>query len=306
MLQSIRDSMPAGRQRGIAVERARIRENLQIGARHGVDIRGLTATTTAGDAMSYLKRTDQTVVSELGSAIDDLIASFDSVTTAFTRKPITVGDAVSTFGNNTPTSKAGLTYTGGQIDWSFGLPKAAEAADKSKTTFVSAFQEMSERLGSFDTLAQSAAQTAFGGLNSAIDELVTNGKLNFNKFAMSIMADLAAMQVKFLIFKALTGFNFGGGSSSGGINYTAIPGGVPDDTPTIDIGGGSQGVNPVPNTLHSKGAVVVNQSFDFRDANDGSVARLFQASEAIKQSTINAVNEQMESGGRMSRYVGAR
>jgi lambda family phage tail tape measure protein len=55
-------------------------------------------------------------------------------------------------------------------------------------------------------MAQKAVQDTWGSINNAIDTFVNTGKFKFSDFARSIVADLAKMIAKALIFRAISGF----------------------------------------------------------------------------------------------------
>jgi len=55
-------------------------------------------------------------------------------------------------------------------------------------------------------MAQKAIQDTWGSINNAIDTFVSTGKFKFSDFARSIVADLAKMIAKALIFRAISGF----------------------------------------------------------------------------------------------------
>ena len=55
-------------------------------------------------------------------------------------------------------------------------------------------------------MAQKAVQDTWGSINNAIDTFVNTGKFKFSDFARSIVADLAKMIAKALIFRSISGF----------------------------------------------------------------------------------------------------
>jgi lambda family phage tail tape measure protein len=72
-------------------------------------------------------------------------------------------------------------------------------------------------------------EAAFGGIESAIDQLVTTGKFNFKDFALSIIADLLKIQMRAIVVQAILsaiGAIFGGGrpTAAVGSSISPIPG----------------------------------------------------------------------------------
>ena len=221
------------------------------------------------------------------------------------------------------------TLTGDTSAVSVINPSAAsptvEQTEQSKNTFISAFREMGSELANFDNLSQSVAQRAFGGINSAIDELVTTGKLNFNDFAQSIIADLLKMQAKFLAFQALTGL-FGSGVESQAVtNLASQAAGMPA------IGGPrANGGNVMANKAYlvgergpelfmpgSNGYVAPNKSMgnttvsivynnDFSNADETTVERIQAELAVTRQQAVNDVMTTLQSGGNVTKFVGAR
>jgi len=55
-------------------------------------------------------------------------------------------------------------------------------------------------------MAQKAVQDTWGSISNAVDTFVNTGKFKFSDFARSIVADLAKMIAKALIFRAISGF----------------------------------------------------------------------------------------------------
>jgi len=55
-------------------------------------------------------------------------------------------------------------------------------------------------------MAQKAVQDTWGNISNAVDSFVETGKFKFSDFARSIVADLAKMIAKALIFRAISGF----------------------------------------------------------------------------------------------------
>jgi hypothetical protein len=79
---------------------------------------------------------------------------------------------------------------------------------------------------------QQAFESVMGNMNSALDNFVKTGKLNFKSFARSVIADLIAIQLKAQAMKMFSGLGkFFSGYTEGGSKGSNLP-------DNIDIGGG--------------------------------------------------------------------
>lgn len=78
--------------------------------------------------------------------------------------------------------------------------------------FQTKMQELTQTMTPFQMAGQ-AATTAFGAIDSAIDQLVTNGKASFSDLARSIIKNLTKMILQQMAFNAVAGImkGFGGG-----------------------------------------------------------------------------------------------
>lgn len=107
-------------------------------------------------------------------------------------------------------------------------------------------------------MAQEAVKKGWGAIDDAIDNFVQTGKFKFSDFARSIVADLAKMIAKALIFRAISGF-LGGmgiplpGLASGGKAEKGQPYIVGEKGPELFIPGNTGNVVPN-NKLGAMGA----------------------------------------------------
>ncbi|MCE4541386.1 MULTISPECIES: phage tail length tape measure family protein [unclassified Caballeronia] len=100
-------------------------------------------------------------------------------------------------------------------------------------------------------VAGTAFSTAFGDMNTALEEFVTTGKFSFSSFASSVMADLAKIALKAAesrIFESVLG-STSFFSSGGGVGHYATGGHI--------VGAGSGTSDSIPAML-SNGEFVVN------------------------------------------------
>ena len=161
---------------------------------------------------------------------------------------------------------------------------------------------------------------AFSTLDSAIDGFINGTKMSFKSFASEILAMLAKMMVKMLIFKALVGTKFGNAMGLEGDGFFG-------SSPVQAAGGGGiqagrgylvgergpemffprMGGHMVPNgAMGGGGAVTINNNYDFSNADESVAARLAQTAETIKQETFSHVFGAIEHGGRFAKASGRR
>jgi hypothetical protein len=95
--------------------------------------------------------------------------------------------------------------------------KAAELdkanKDKSGKSFKDKIEEYAKSMDDLGAVLGDTAVNAFGKLEDSLTEFVVTGKLQFQEFVASIIADLAKLAVKFAIVntvKAILGFEDGG------------------------------------------------------------------------------------------------
>ena len=78
-----------------------------------------------------------------------------------------------------------------------------------------ALNEYSQQAQDVAGMAHSAFTNAFQGMEDALVNFVTTGKLNFKQLAASILSDLARIEIRILLSKVLQSM-FGGGGGDGG------------------------------------------------------------------------------------------
>lgn len=166
--------------------------------------------------------------------------------------------------------------------------------------------------------AAQAGQSVLGNLESAIDEFVRTGKLNFADFARSVIADLAKIQLKSallggsgdgsggLVGAVLSGLtsSFTGGASYAGGGYTgpgARSGGLdgqggfpamlhPDETVIDHRKGGGMG-----------GPVTISQTIEVRETLPEGIAReIVKKSQAAAVAAMEQINRR--GGGRRQAF----
>jgi TP901 family phage tail tape measure protein/lambda family phage tail tape measure protein len=106
----------------------------------------------------------------------------------------------------------------------------------------SAYKEWADNAGSEAKRAADTFNTLTSSMESALDEFLTTGKLNFAKFATDIIAQIAKIEAKALLSKAMDS----GGTSSGG--FGGIVGGIMKFL-GLGGGGGISGGLDLPNII---------------------------------------------------------
>lgn len=89
-----------------------------------------------------------------------------------------------------------------------------------------AFRKYAEDAQNYGKLASDMFSSVVGNMNSAIDDFVKTGKLNFKSFARSVIQDIIAMMLKFqamqLLMAGMKALGFGG-SLLGSVTISALP-----------------------------------------------------------------------------------
>jgi lambda family phage tail tape measure protein len=89
-----------------------------------------------------------------------------------------------------------------------------------------AFRKYAEDAQNYGKLASDMFSSVVGNMNSAIDDFVKTGKLNFKSFARSVIQDIIAMMLKFqamqLLMAGMRALGFGG-SLLGTLTISALP-----------------------------------------------------------------------------------
>ena len=157
----------------------------------------------------------------------------------------------------------------------------------------------------------------FTFLDSAIQGFIDGTKVSFKAFTAEILAYLAKLMVRMLIFKSLAGTAFG---DFIGIPESVTPfGGQAAGGGSIQRGRGylvgergpemfypRTGGHMVANGAGGGGNVTINNNYDFSNADESVAARLGQQAEAIKAETFAKVFGAIEQGGRFAKATGRR
>lgn len=89
-----------------------------------------------------------------------------------------------------------------------------------------AFRRFAEDAQNYGKLASDMFSSVVGNMNSAIDDFVKTGKLNFKSFARSVIQDIIAMMLKFqamqLLMAGMRALGFGG-SLLGSVTISSLP-----------------------------------------------------------------------------------
>lgn len=118
--------------------------------------------------------------------------------------------------------------------------RAIEAEEYRRTNFTEGWQEAFRKFATdaqaYGKLGADMFQSFVGNMNSAIDQFVKTGKLNFKSFAQSVIQDIIAMMLKFqamqLIVMGMRSLGFSGFGLPG-IGGKAVGGNVYENTPQI-------------------------------------------------------------------------
>ena len=181
-----------------------------------------------------------------------------------------------------------------------------------------AFGTMKNAALDFRQLGLDVVNKGFGFLDSAIDGFISGTKVSFKSFVAEMLAMLAKLMVKMMLFKALAGMggsfakfgNFlqngptaqaaGGGAMMGNRGYLVGERGPEMFYPRT-------GGHMVPNHgLAGGGGVTIYNNYDFSNADESVAARLAQTAETIKNETFMRVFGAIEQGGRYAKASGRR
>ena len=157
----------------------------------------------------------------------------------------------------------------------------------------------------------------FTFLDSAIQGFIDGTKVSFKAFTAEILAYLAKLMVRMLIFKAIAGTAFG---DFLGVPESVTPfGGQKAGGGSIQRGRGylvgergpemfypRTGGHMAANGAGGGGNVTINNNYDFSNADESVAARLGQQAEAIKAETFAKVFGAIEQGGRFAKATGRR
>lgn len=157
----------------------------------------------------------------------------------------------------------------------------------------------------------------FTFLDSAIQGFIDGTKVSFKAFTAEILAYLAKLMVRMLIFKSIAGTAFG---DFIGVPESVTPfGGQKAGGGSIQRGRGylvgergpemfypRTGGHMAANGAGGGGNVTINNNYDFSNADESVAARLGQQAEAIKAETFAKVFGAIEQGGRFAKATGRR
>ena len=157
----------------------------------------------------------------------------------------------------------------------------------------------------------------FTFLDNAIQGFIDGTKVSFKAFTAEILAYLAKLMVRMLIFKSIAGTAFGdfigvpesvtpfGGQAAGGGSIQRGRGYlVGERGPEMFYP--RTGGHMVANGAGGGGNVTINNNYDFSNADESVAARLGQQAEAIKAETFAKVFGAIEQGGRFAKATGRR
>lgn len=208
---------------------------------------------------------------------------------------------------------AAYEYAGARLEAEQKILEAQRATREDASAGVE--QAMADIAKQFEpyTMAQEAVKQGWGKVSSAIDNFIETGKFNFKDFARSVLADLAKMIAKALVFKAIqSALGFFGlslpGLANGGPAKAGQPYIVGEKGPELFVPQGSGTVVPN-NKLGGTGAATASQAagpitnnyntYNINALDAKSVAQLF----AENRKAIFGANKMAE---REMSYAGAR
>jgi phage-related minor tail protein len=151
-------------------------------------------------------------------------------------------------------------------------------------------------------IAQDSFSSLMGNMNSALDNFVMTGKLNFGDFARSVIQDLLKIQLR---QSALAMFNAAGGgggimSSIGSLFGFAKGGYVPTNQPVLvgengpEIISGAAGKTVTPNSaLMGGGQQVTNNYYTVNAVDAKSVAQLFAENRKTLLGTVRQAEKEL-------------
>jgi len=143
----------------------------------------------------------------------------------------------------------------------------------------------------------------YQGLEDGLDSFIRTGKFNFQSFMRDMAQEFLIMTAKLAMSKMVTalfgGFMAGGGQMVPNRAYVVGERGrevfVPNEAGRL-----------YPNNQLGGGGVTINQSFDFRNADKFTEARLRQQAMVIQENTRRSIYQDMADGGNVSKLSGRR
>jgi lambda family phage tail tape measure protein len=107
--------------------------------------------------------------------------------------------------------------------------------------FQSAVRQFAIDAENYGKLGADLFSSAIGNMNSAVDNFVKTGKLNFKDFARSVIQDILAMMMKFqamqMVMMGLRGMGFGSFGSTASIVGAPVSGSILPNMPMAAAGG---------------------------------------------------------------------
>jgi len=146
-------------------------------------------------------------------------------------------------------------------------------------------------------------QQMYQSLENGLDSFITSGDFKFRNFMLNLAQQFLMMQAQ-LALSRLTTALFGGMLAGGGPvmpNRAYVVG-----ERGREVFQPNQAGRMIPNNELGGGGVTIHQSFDFRNADQFTEARLRQQAAVIKESTRNSIYQDMQDGGSVSKISGRR
>lgn len=191
-----------------------------------------------------------------------------------------------------------------------GTEKYNKMLEKLGVTYSDTASKFSEGFLTAAAVAGDAAEKTmqFGtqmyqGLEDGLDQFLRTGKFNFQNFMRDMAQEFLIMTAKMAMAKMATamfgGFMAGGGQMTPNRAYVVGERGrevfVPNEAGRL-----------YSNDQLGGGGVTINQSFDFRNADQGTEARLRQQAAVIQENTRRSIYQDMQDGGSISKLTGRR
>ena len=186
---------------------------------------------------------------------------------------------------NNMLERLGLTYSNTASKFSEGfMASAAAAGDAAEVTMQFGTQ-------------------MYQSLEDGLDKFLRTGKFNFQSFMREMAHEFLIQTAKMAMAKMATamfgGFMAGGGQMAPNRAYVVGERGrevfVPNEAGRL-----------LSNDQLGGGGVTINQSFDFRNADHTTEARLRQQAAIIQENTRRSIYQDMQDGGSVSKLTGRR
>ena len=186
---------------------------------------------------------------------------------------------------NNMLERLGLTYSNTASKFSEGFMAAAAAAGDAAEVTMQFGTQM------------------YQSLEDGLDKFLRTGKFNFQSFMREMAHEFLIQTAKMAMAKMATamfgGFMAGGGQMAPNRAYVVGERGrevfVPNEAGRL-----------YSNDQLGGGGVTINQSFDFRNADQGTEARLRQQAAVIQENTRRSIYQDMQDGGSISKLTGRR